>query len=142
MAFRRKRRDTKISTIEKQYDVVLGVPGDMTLGELLDHTGISSLSALLRAVRSPAASWQRAEQRACERRGLEHVGGPGKPDCRGDGKVVDVKHQQRPVNRSQVRRVASRPWARGTDVEMVSASGYTSGARHEAGRKGIKLSKR
>lgn len=114
----------------------------MKLGTLLDETGASSLTELVRLAKSPRATWPEAERKACERRGLERVGGPGAPDCAGDGKVVDVKHQGRRVTRDQVRRVAERPWAEGVDVEMVSASGYTDGARQEATARGVKLSRR
>jgi hypothetical protein len=45
--FRRKREDTKISSIEKQYGVDLNVRSDMKLGNFLKKEGYSSLSKAL-----------------------------------------------------------------------------------------------
>ncbi len=42
-----KRFDTKISTIEKQYDINLGVRGDMKFGNYLKKVGYPSLSKML-----------------------------------------------------------------------------------------------
>jgi len=44
---RDKRDDTLISTIEKQYDIDLGVRGDMHLGTYLKKNGIKSLNDLI-----------------------------------------------------------------------------------------------
>lgn len=41
------RFDTKISTIEKKYDIDLGVRGDMKLGNYLIKKGYPSLSKML-----------------------------------------------------------------------------------------------
>ncbi|MBM3260945.1 hypothetical protein FJY93_00840 [Candidatus Kaiserbacteria bacterium] len=46
--FAAKRFDTKISTIEKQYGVDLGVRGDMKLGNYLKDKGYPSLSKMLK----------------------------------------------------------------------------------------------
>lgn len=46
--FTAKRFDTKISTIEKQYGVDLGVRGDTKLGNYLKDKGYPSLSKMLR----------------------------------------------------------------------------------------------
>lgn len=43
-----KRFDTKISTVEKQYGVDLGVRGDMKLGNYLKKQGYPSLSKMLK----------------------------------------------------------------------------------------------
>ena len=43
-----KRFDTKISTIETQYGVDLGVRGDMKLGNYLKEKGYPSLSRMLK----------------------------------------------------------------------------------------------
>lgn len=43
-----KRYDTKVSTIEKQYGVDLGVRGDMKLGNYLKEKGYPSLSKMLK----------------------------------------------------------------------------------------------
>lgn len=48
--FRSRRSDTKVSTIEKQYNIDLGVHSDMKLGNYLDQKGYSSLSKLLKDV--------------------------------------------------------------------------------------------
>lgn len=45
--FAAKRFDTKISTIEKKYNVDLGVRGDMKLGNYLKEKGFPSLSKML-----------------------------------------------------------------------------------------------
>ena len=45
--FTAKRFDTKISTIERNYGVDLGVRGDMKLGNYLKEKGYPSLSKML-----------------------------------------------------------------------------------------------
>lgn len=45
--FRRKREDTKIGTIEKQYGVNFGVRSDKKLGTFLKEQGFPSLSKAL-----------------------------------------------------------------------------------------------
>lgn len=45
---RRKRSDTEIGSIEKQYGVDFGVRSDMKLGKYLDEKGYKSLSKALR----------------------------------------------------------------------------------------------
>ncbi len=42
-----KRFDTKISTIEEQYGIKLGVRGDMKLGNYFIKKGYSSLAKML-----------------------------------------------------------------------------------------------
>jgi len=44
---RDKRDDTHIGTIEKQYDIDLGVRSDMQLGTYLKRVGIKSLNDLI-----------------------------------------------------------------------------------------------
>lgn len=46
--FRPIRSDTKISTIEKRYNVNLGVRSDMEIGNYLKQKGYPSLSGMLR----------------------------------------------------------------------------------------------
>lgn len=46
--FKTRRSDTQIGTIEKQYNLHLGVRSDMKLGNYLDKKGYSSLSKLLK----------------------------------------------------------------------------------------------
>ncbi|MFZ2969552.1 MAG: hypothetical protein WA063_00225 [Minisyncoccia bacterium] len=43
-----KRKDTKVETIEKKYNVDLGVRSDMKLGNYLKKKGYKSLSEMLR----------------------------------------------------------------------------------------------
>ncbi len=43
---RRKRSDTLVQTIEKEYNVDFGVRGDIELGALLKRTGKDSLNDL------------------------------------------------------------------------------------------------
>lgn len=45
--FTAKRKDTKIGTIEKKYNVDLGVRSDMKLGNYLKKKGYKSLSEML-----------------------------------------------------------------------------------------------
>lgn len=45
--YRPVRSDTKISTVEKQYGVDLGVRSDMKLGTFLKDRGYPSLSRML-----------------------------------------------------------------------------------------------
>lgn len=49
--FPRKRGDTKIGTIEKQYDVNFGVRSDTKLSTYLKNKGLPSLSKALKKVR-------------------------------------------------------------------------------------------
>jgi hypothetical protein len=44
----RKRGDTHIGTIEKEYGIDLGVRSDTKLGNYLDDNGYDSLSQMLR----------------------------------------------------------------------------------------------
>lgn len=44
---RDKRDDTRVDTIEAQYDRDFGVRGDMHLGTLLERTGKASLNDLI-----------------------------------------------------------------------------------------------
>ena len=46
---RDKRDDTKVATIEKQYNRDFGVRGDMHLGTLLEQTGQKSLNDLIKS---------------------------------------------------------------------------------------------
>jgi|GEM_PF-2303267 len=48
--FRRKRIDTKIGSIEKQYDVDFCVRSDMKLGKFLKENDFPSLSKALKQV--------------------------------------------------------------------------------------------
>lgn len=142
MSFRRKRRDTRVGTIEAQYGINFNRRSDMKLGTLLKETGASSLTELIRHAKSEQPPWQIAERAACKLRGMSHAGGSGAPDCASKGKVVDVKHQRRPVNRTQIVRSATRPWAAKKQLEVVSASGFTKGARAEAAARIVKLNTR
>lgn len=53
-AIRRKRSDTRISTIEKKYGVDLNVRSDMKLGNYLKKEGLPSLSKLVKSSKSAA----------------------------------------------------------------------------------------
>lgn len=44
---RQKRSDTHIGTIEKQYNIDLGVRSDMNLGTYLEQNNITSLNDLI-----------------------------------------------------------------------------------------------
>ena len=45
--FREKRGDTLVKTIEKKYDIDLGVRGDMHLDTFLKKNGLDSLNDLI-----------------------------------------------------------------------------------------------
>lgn len=49
--FRKKRDDTLIGTIEKEYGVDFGVRSDTKLGTYLEENGLPSLSKALKNVR-------------------------------------------------------------------------------------------
>ncbi len=49
--FRKKRSDTLIRSIEKEYNVDFGVRDDMKLGTYLDKKGLRSLSKALEKLR-------------------------------------------------------------------------------------------
>ncbi len=49
--FRKKRTDTLIRSIEKEYNVDFGVRDDMKLGTYLDKKGLRSLSKALEKLR-------------------------------------------------------------------------------------------
>jgi hypothetical protein len=49
-SFRRKRGDTLISTVEKEYGVDFGVRSDMKLEKYLEEKGFPSLSKALRRI--------------------------------------------------------------------------------------------
>jgi hypothetical protein len=53
---RRKRGDTHIGTIERQYGMDFGVRSDMHLDTLLQERGESSLNDLLRDKPSPSST--------------------------------------------------------------------------------------
>jgi hypothetical protein len=53
--FRRKRADTLVRTIERQYDLDLGVRGDMKLSTLLARRGLDSVSKVVRRAQREAA---------------------------------------------------------------------------------------
>ncbi len=78
--------------------------------------------------------WRATGKEICKELGKRHVGGPGQPDCRGGGEVVEVKHQQRPVNRSQMRDILDKPWGQDHPLVIASTSGFTPGARRLAGK--------
>src|SRR2546427_299240 len=76
--------------------------------------------------------WFAEEKDICKLLGRRHIGGPGQPDCRGGGEVVEVKHKQRPMNRSQMKETLDKPWAQGVPLIVTSRSGFTPGARRLA----------
>lgn len=49
--FKPVRSDTKVSTIEKRYNIDLGVRSDAKIGNYLKQKGYSSLSGLLKDVK-------------------------------------------------------------------------------------------
>jgi hypothetical protein len=49
----RKRGDTKIENLKDQYPQLRVFPDEATLGEIRDQYNVSSLNALLRALRKP-----------------------------------------------------------------------------------------
>lgn len=51
-SFRKKRGDTKLKTIEKQYGVKFDERSDMRLDTFLDRKGYPSLSKAIRSINS------------------------------------------------------------------------------------------
>ena len=77
--------------------------------------------------------WHGTEKEICRVLGKRHVGGPGQPDCRGGGEVVEVKAQRRPVNQWQMKEILDKPWTQGKPLVVASTSGFTPGAQRLAG---------
>jgi hypothetical protein len=80
---------------------------------------------------SPFPKWLQAEIDACTIRGLQHHGGPGRPDC---GRTVEVKEWSRPVDAGTVRK----EHAKGRRT-IVARSGFTGPAREAARKLGMRL---
>ncbi len=85
--------------------------------------------------------WQGTEKQVCKTLGKRHVGGPGAPDCSGGGEVVEVKHQRRPVDKSQMKEIARKPWVSDRPLIVASTSGFTPGARRLASQIGAYMFK-
>jgi len=79
--------------------------------------------------------WMGTETQVCRVLGKCHIGGPGQPDCRGGGEVVEVKSQRRPVNQWQMKEILRKPWSTGRPTIVASTSGFTPGARRVATRR-------
>ena len=85
--------------------------------------------------------WRGTEKQICKVLGKRHLGGPGEPDCRGGGEVVEVKHQKRPMNQSQMKDTVHKRWAQDQPLIVASTSGFTPGARRLAVKEGVHLFK-
>ena len=85
-----------------------------------------------------AHSWARTEREVCELLGADHVGGPGRPDCRDGEHVVEVKDYGRRVHLGIVRRTWQKPWV-ADRLTIVSTAGFTAGAIEFAEDNGIDL---
>lgn len=72
------------------------------------------------------------ERAACELLGKKHLGGPGEPDCRGGGQVVEVKNLRRRLSKYDLGVILDKPWAKRGELVVASTSGFTSGARELA----------
>ncbi len=68
----------------------------------------------------------------CKVLGKKHLGGPGEPDCRGNGQVVEVKKLRRKVSKYELGKILEKPWAEKGDLVVASTSGFTSGAKELA----------
>ena len=107
--------------------VLLGLAG---LGLALSSPTKRSSSRAPRTRRADPG-WLETERATCATLGLQHHGGPGKPDC---GKSVEVKDWGRPVDAYTVKREA----AKGRKT-IVAPGGFTVGARDQAKGLGVKL---
>ena len=72
--------------------------------------------------------WRATERRVCKLLGMEHVGGPGQPDCSSGADIAEVKDQRRLVSKSQMQAIIDKPWAEDLPLIVVSTSGFTQGA--------------
>jgi hypothetical protein len=72
------------------------------------------------------------ERAACELLGKKHLGGPGEPDCKGNGQVVEVKNLRRKVSKYDLGKVLDKSWAKKGELVVASTSGFTSGAKELA----------
>lgn len=84
--------------------------------------------------------WQATEKQVCKTLGKRHIGGPGAPDCSGGGEIVEVKHQRRPIDRSEMKETVSKPWV-DRPLIIASTSRFTPGARRVAGQAGAYMFK-
>lgn len=84
--------------------------------------------------------WQKVEREVCGRFKAIHVGGPGQPDCVGEGFIVEAKnYRKRPVGATTLRRVLARPWAVEQPLKIVATVGFTVKAIELAEEKGVEL---
>lgn len=84
--------------------------------------------------------WQLDEEEACAMLDATRVGGPGQPDCVGDGYIVEVKsHRGRRVHAGMLRRTLDKPWANGQPLKFVAITEFTEGAIELAEDRGVEL---
>ncbi len=73
-------------------------------------------------------NWKHEEQETCKLLDMEHLGGPGRPDC-GDGdSIVEVKDYKRKLHKGDIARILDKDWARDGPLSIVSTSGFTTSA--------------
>ena len=73
----------------------------------------------------PFDTWQGTEREVCKHLGMDHLGGPGRPDCSDGAYVVEVKDHTRRIGVATVRSILEKEWAQDLPVIIVSASGFT-----------------
>jgi hypothetical protein len=76
------------------------------------------------------------EKAACAVLGKKHLGGPGEPDCRGGGQVVEVKDLKRKLSKYDMKVILKKPWAKRRERVVASKSGFTPGAKELAADRG------
>ncbi len=84
--------------------------------------------------------WQATEKQVCKLLGKSHIGGPSAPDCSDGVEIVEVKHQRRAVDRSQMKEIISKPWV-DRPLLVAATSRFTPGARKLAGQAGALMFK-
>ncbi len=69
--------------------------------------------------------WQKSERLACKILGMEHIGGPKNPDCKGKNIVVEVKDYRRNFNTHDLSVIRKKSWAQNKNLIVPVINGCT-----------------